>query len=385
MNDVTPEGQEAGLVDRAKAIILKPKEEWPVIDRETTPSGDIFTRYVVPLAAIGPVASLLGSQLFGFSALGISFRPSFMFSVSTAILTFVLALVSVFVISFIADKLATNFGGESSSRNAFKLVAYSMTASWLAGIFGIVPSLALLGIVGLYSFYLFYTGVTPLMKVPADKAMTYTIVTVICAIILNIIVGAIAYRVGGVFGGPSLSDGVISSGSTVSVPGAGTIDTGKLEQAAKDIEAAASGKAQSLAASDLQALLPASIGSYQRTSIESSKAGPASQAEARYEADGKSFRLKVADVAMAGALAGMAGAFGVEQNKEDADGYEKTTTVNGNLVQEKWNRSSNSGSFMTMVAKRFIVEADGEAASIDELKAAVSTVDAGRLASLAGG
>src|SRR5690606_27283636 len=108
-------------LDRAKAIILTPKEEWPVIDRETTSSGDIFTRYAVPLAAIGPVAQFIGSQAFGYRAFGVTYRPSFTASLSTAILTFVLSLVGLFIISLVADKIAPKFGGESSSRNAFKV------------------------------------------------------------------------------------------------------------------------------------------------------------------------------------------------------------------------------------------------------------------------
>lgn len=387
MNDVTPGGSDNNLVERAKAIILKPREEWPIIERETVSSGDLFTRYAVPLAAIGPVSQFIGGQLFGYGALGFTYRPGIMGGLSMALVGYVLSLIGLFVISFAANKLAPTFGGESSSRNAFKLVCYSMTASWIAGIFGLIPSLSFLAIVGLYSFYLFYLGAGPLMKVPAEKSVTYTIVTVVCVLLLYIVIGTVTARVTGLFGGMALQSGTVSDsdGGTITLPGGDALDTGKIEQAAKDIEAAATGKAETVAASDLQALLPTSIGSYQRTSIESSKAGPASQAEARYEADGKSFRLKVADVAIAGAMAGMAGVFGVEQNKEDADSYEKTTTVDGNLVQEKWDRSSNSGSFMTMVGKRFIVEADGEAASIDELKAAVASIDAGRLASLAGG
>jgi len=385
MTETTPDTTDDGLVARAKAIILKPRETWPVIAREATPSGDIFTRYALPLAAIGPVAVFLGGQLFGYSV-GFTFRPSIMSALAMAIGTYVMSLVGLFIVSFVADWLAPKFGGESSSRNAFKLVVYSMTASWIAGIFGLVPSLLFLGLVGLYSFYLFYLGAGPLMKVPQDKAAGYTAVTVVAVIVLYACIGALTSRLSDMVGGTSLLTGTVSTpdGGTVSLPGGGSIDTGKIEQAAKDIEAAASGQTATVAASDLQALLPASVGSYQRTSVESGKAGPASQAEGRYEADGKSFRLKVSDIAVMGAVAGMAGALGVEKNKEDADGYEKTTTVDGNLVQEKWDRSSSSGSFMTMVGKRFIVEAEGEAASIDQLKAAVATIDVGKLASLAG-
>lgn len=385
--DVNPVGSGApSIVDRAKAIILQPKAEWPVIQTEATPSGEIFTRYAVPLAAIGPVAQLLGSQLFGFSAFGVTYRPSLAGSLSMAIIGFILSLLGIFIISFIANKLAPKFGGEQSSRMAFKLVVYSMTASWLAGIFGLVPSLSFLAIIGLYSFYLFYTGVGPLMKVPPEKALTYTIVTVLCVLVIYIIIASVTAGVGRLVGGTSygnMEGGSVTSsdGKTMAIPGLGTVDTAKLEQAAKDVENSQNRTA--IEPATLQALLPASIGGYQRSSISSSKAGPASHAEAVYTAGDKSITLKVSDIAAMGALAGMAGAFGVESNEENADGYERTTTVDGNLTTEKWNRTSSSGTYSTMIAKRFMIEAEGDAGSIDELKAAASRIDTGKLAGLA--
>ena len=385
--DVNPVGSGApSIVERAKAIILQPRSEWPVIEGETMPSGDIFMRYAVPLAAIGPVAQLLGSQLFGYSAFGVTYRPPLIGSISAAIVGFILSLLGLFIISFIANKLAPKFGGEGSSRAAFKLVVYSMTAGWLAGIFGLIPSIGFLAILGLYSFYLFYTGVGPLMKVPPEKALTYTIVMVLCMLVIYLIIGSLTAGVNRLVGGTnygSMEGGSVTSsdGETMAIPGIGTLDTAKLEEAAKDAENAQNRVAVEPAI--LQGLLPASIGSYQRSSISSSKAGPASHAEAVYTAGDKSITLKVSDIAAMGAIAGMAGAFGVESNEETADGYERTTTVDGNLTTEKWDRTSNSGAYSTMVAKRFMIEAEGDAGSIDELKAAATRIDTGKLAALA--
>ena len=385
--DVNPVGSGApSVVERAKAIILQPRSEWPVIEAETTPSGEIFTRYAVPLAAIGPVAQLLGSQLFGFSAFGVTYRPSLAGGLSMAIIGFILALLGIFIISFIANKLAPKFGGESSSRAAFKLVVYSMTAGWLSGIFALIPSISFLSILGLYSFYLFYTGVGPLMKVPPEKALTYTIVTVLCVLVIYIIIASVTAGVGRLVGGSnygSMEGGTVTSsnGETMAIPGIGTVDTAKLEEATKDVENAQNRTA--IAPGTLQGLLPASIGSFARSSVSSSKAGPVSQAEAVYAVDDKSITLKVSDIAAMGAIAGMAGAFGVESNEENADGYERTKTVDGNLTTEKWDRTSNSGAYSTMVAKRFMIEAEGDAGSIDELKSATTRIDTGKLAALA--
>jgi hypothetical protein len=69
-----------------------------------------------------------------------------------------------------------------------KVSAYAPTAAWLAGVFNIIPALAILGILGLYSLYLLHTGIAALMKPPADKALIYTIAVIVCAIILWVII-----------------------------------------------------------------------------------------------------------------------------------------------------------------------------------------------------
>src|SRR3546814_10742184 len=72
-----------------------------------------------------------------------------------------------------------------------KVAAYSATAAWVAGIFAIVPSLAMLSILGLYSLYLLYLGLSRLMKAPEEKALAYTAVTIVAAIVLAVIIGAV--------------------------------------------------------------------------------------------------------------------------------------------------------------------------------------------------
>src|SRR5438552_15548428 len=59
------------LVDRAKAILMKPKEEWPVIAAEKTEIATLYRTYVIPLAAIGPVANAIGGALIGTNLVGV--------------------------------------------------------------------------------------------------------------------------------------------------------------------------------------------------------------------------------------------------------------------------------------------------------------------------
>jgi hypothetical protein len=193
----------AGLVGRAKAIIMQPRAEWPRIAAETTDPKTLFMSYAVPLAAIGPIAALIGSLVFGYSFLGVTVRPSATAALSTAIVSYVLSLVSLFVVALVANFLSPKFGGRDSFPAAFRLVVYSMTAAWLAGIFGLIPQLAILGIVGLYSLYLFYLGATPVVGVPQDKALGYTVVTVLVAIVAYFVVGLLAAAITGGMGATS--------------------------------------------------------------------------------------------------------------------------------------------------------------------------------------
>ena len=53
------------LVARAKAVTLSPDSEWPVIAAEPATIGGLYTGYVMILAALGPVAGLIGGALWG--------------------------------------------------------------------------------------------------------------------------------------------------------------------------------------------------------------------------------------------------------------------------------------------------------------------------------
>lgn len=371
------------LVARAKAIVLTPKDEWPKIAAETQTPGDIFTRYVIPLAAIGPVATLIGGQVFGYGAFGFTYRPSLVAALGSAAITFLLTLVGVVVLTFIAEFLAPKFGGEANRAQAFKLVAYGSTASWLAGIFGLIPSLGFFGLLGLYSVYLYYTGATPVMKVPQEKSAAYTAVTIVCAILLTIIVAPITAAIGGLFFAPSAYSGGDASGK-ISLPGGGTLDVDKAEEFGKQMEDAANGNIVPVPVAQMQTLLPGSIGAYQRTATETSAMGQVGgQASATYEASPHRFTLKIVDMSALGALAGMGAALGVEQSREDADSYERTQTIDGQIRTEAWNKTNNNGKYSVVVGNRFLVEADGGANNIDELKAAVATIDPDDLQDLA--
>ena len=180
------------LVDRAKKILLQPKSEWAVIAAEPHTVQDLYTGYVMILAAIPAVAWFIGFSIIGMGMLGVSYRVPITSGVAHMVVSYILGLGWVYVLALIIDALAPNFGGEKNFINALKVSAFSPTAMWLAGLFAIIPALSILGILGLYSLYLLYTGLPPLMRVPEEKAVPYVVVVIIVGIVLAIIVGALA-------------------------------------------------------------------------------------------------------------------------------------------------------------------------------------------------
>lgn len=179
------------VVARAKAILMTPKQEWAAIDAEPLNVSALLVGYVLPLAAIGPIARLVGFSVLGFGGV----RMSIGWGISQAITSFVLAVIGVFVLAWVINALAPTFGATQNMPQAIKLSAYSMTAAWLAGIFYILPALAILALIGaLYSLYLFFVGLPVLMKVPADKVVVYTIVIFVVYIIVFWLIGMITGR-----------------------------------------------------------------------------------------------------------------------------------------------------------------------------------------------
>lgn len=387
MTDVKPVSTPPRIVDRAKAIILTPKTEWPVIDAEPATIGGIFTGYVLLLAAIPPIAGFLGGQIFGFGAFGFSYRPSLVGGIALALTQYVMSLAGTFLLAVIINFLAPNFGGQRDKLKAMKVAAYSGTAGWLAGIFSLLPPISFLGLVGLYSLYLLYLGLPRLMRAPQDKAIVYTIVTIVAGALLFLIAGLVTAPITryATFGGAEAVSGEMT------VPGVGKVDLDKLDAASKQMEAAAAkmeeaaktGKSTAIPPATLQAMLPERVGRFTRTEVESSGMSAGANARGTYSAGSDTLTLQVTDLSVAGAFAGLGAALNVQSNKQTATGYEKTETKDGSIVNEEWDNESHRGKYGMTIANRFMVEAEGTVGNIDELKGAVAALGPEKLAALA--
>jgi hypothetical protein len=405
------------LIARVKAILLTPKTEWPVIAGEPATVADIYKSYVVVLAAIPAVFSFLQMSVIGTNLwLTGPMRMGIGIGLSSAIVTYVLTLVTIYVMALIIDALAPTFSAQKDRVQALKTVAYAYTASWIAGIGYILPGLGfLLTIVGgIYSIYLLYLGLPHTMKCPQEKAAGYTAVSIIIAIILSILVGAV---VGGMFG----MGAYMRSASTFHTSDDVDVDKdsplGKVEQWSKNVESAGkqleaaqksgdqhaqsdamkkmmgaalgSGDVEALPPDRLKPFLPETLAGMSRSNFSVARNNAMgiqlTEAKATYSDDaGRSVDLEITDTGTAQGLLALAGWSGMEGESETDHGYEKTYRKDGRLVHEQWDKGDSRGEYAVVIGERFTVKVEGKADSMNELKSALDSLDLSSLEALKG-
>ncbi len=172
------------LMARLCALLLSPRREWRAIAAEPSDPLTLFVRVILPLSAIPPAVKLFAwSLVFGFLSFGTALLA--------ALLAYVLSLASLWLLAVIASRLAPYFDGSEDFDEALKLVAYAATASWLGGIFRLVPALGVLSLLAtLYSLFLLARGAPALLGVPTERAPAYAAAIGFAALCLFILVAA---------------------------------------------------------------------------------------------------------------------------------------------------------------------------------------------------
>jgi Yip1-like protein len=162
------------IIERVKSILVKPKQEWLVINGESTSASNLAINYLLPLAIVAALATFIGVAFimtYGSTKLG-------MF---VALRLFVSLIVAVYVAGYIADAVAPSFGSEKNLNKSMQLVGYSATPIFIACIIGLFPDLLWLGLVlgSVFAIYLLFLGLPVLKKTPEDKIPIYLIVIVL--------------------------------------------------------------------------------------------------------------------------------------------------------------------------------------------------------------
>jgi len=389
------------LIERAKSILLTPKQAWPVIDAEPASVASIYKEWLVIMAAIPAVCGFIGMSFVGIGMFGFGYKTPIIGGLVTMVLGYVLTLVMAYVMALIVDALAPSFGATKNPVGALKVVAYGSTAVYVAGLLKLIPSLSVLGIIAAcYSVYLMYLGLQSVMKTPEDKAAGYTAVVVIIFIVASIIVGTISAMFMG-FGalsagafGSRTSNAEVNAGTDALAAAAARMDAAraKIDSAQKsgDPASAAAAAGEMLGAltgaggapipvADLKAQLPEALGALKRESFETSGGAAmgisTSVAKAGYVAGDQRAQLTISDLGGLGGLASVATWANVTVDKETPDGIEKTYKDGGRTIHEEY-RKDGSRSEITFILKNgIIVETTGDKIDGATLKSMASAIN----------
>lgn len=401
------------LVQRIQDILLKPKDTWPQIAAEPATVQSLYKEWLLILAAIPAVAGFIGLSVVGVGAFGVSYRMPFVGGLVHMVLSYVMSLGMVYLLSLLVNALAPTFGGTPNPLAALKLVAFGSTAGFVGGVFQLLPSLSMLGMLcSLYSIYLIYLGLPVLMQNPPEKSAGYTAAVIVAGIVAGLVVGAVATAVVGVgsWGSQHAGAGAV----TIKGPGGDvTLDTSKMEEAAKRMEAlgkqmeaaqakgdnAAAGKAlgemmgavtgaaggaKPMLSADLKALLPEAIGDFKRNSIEAQSGGAiginSSSAKARYANGDKSISLDITDMGSLSGMVGLAAWANMTMDKETDGRIERVFKQGDRTVREDYRKDGSHAELTVLLPNGVIVEARGDQVGIEQLRSALGGIDINKLA-----
>ena len=165
------------IIKRTTNILLKPAEEWKVIENENQTKSAVLSGYALPYIIVIALTSGIGSMIFSLGFFSVSYV------IATTIVSVIVPVAGIFISSYIINLLAPGFGSKPNINNAFKLVVYSYTASFIVSIVtGLLPILIFISVAGLYSMYILWVGFGPMMKTPEDKKVGYAIVSILIII-----------------------------------------------------------------------------------------------------------------------------------------------------------------------------------------------------------
>jgi hypothetical protein len=272
-----------------------------------------------------------------------------------------------------------------------------------------------------------------LMRCPKEKSLGYTMVLILCAIVVSAVIGILSTCaatglglagigamgrldranttaasdaggvIAGIFGGQSDADKARVSAALSQLQKIGE-DAQKANtrgapdpKASADLTAAlnavgaivSGGKdVQPVDFRKLREMLPETLAGMKRVDA-TGQSGEAmgikgSSATARYtDGAGASLNVDISDMGSLAGLAGLASRFDPSMEKETETGYERTSKVNGQIVHERYDRRAKSGEISIILAERFNVAVRGNGVEPATLQGAIKQIDMAGLVALA--
>lgn len=190
----------SNIVQRVTNIMLRPRQEWLLIETEQPNTTRLIGGYALALAMIPALASVIKYGILGYNFLGLTTR-----SLGTGIekgLTHLLAsIIGVYLLAWVIDELAPSFESPKNFGRSLQLAVYCYTPQWLAGILILFSTKLnmIIFLISLYAIYLLATGIPVLKETPKDKVTGYVSLTIIAMIVIGLLAGMVLASILGIF------------------------------------------------------------------------------------------------------------------------------------------------------------------------------------------
>ena len=223
----------AFLIERTKKVITDPVGVWQEVASETSGIKEIYTRYVIPMAAIPVICEFIKMVLIGQD---IPFIGTIHWSIGEgiyfSILRYVFLLAGVYLGACVIEFLSPKFSTNVSKETGVKLLAYAAAPSYVGGVFSLFPWLGFVSLVlGLYSLYVLFQGFTVLTQVEEAKKVPFFASFVVVGFVVMVIFGGLV-----AFVGPDAPTPQMQNLEKIELPGGKTIDVNELQKSMEHLK-----------------------------------------------------------------------------------------------------------------------------------------------------
>jgi Yip1 domain len=179
-------------------LVFRPKAEWDAIAGEQTSVDALLRRYILPLALLAPVATVIGMKTFDRD-----WDPVHGFLVpadkilAAGVTTYFATVGSILVLAAIFTLIAPMFGVVRDYLAALKVATYGAIPVLLTGATLFLPVMAIVTMVGVcHTLFLFWVGVRRVLHVPHGAAAEFVGISLVLLTFLSVLIGAAASAIG---------------------------------------------------------------------------------------------------------------------------------------------------------------------------------------------
>ena len=186
------------IINHIGGIQKNPVAHFEAITLEKRSVSDLFLGYILILAAIPPLAGLIGTTQFGWSfAAGATVKLTFASALKISIAYYLAILVAIYTLAKLIQWMSRTYGGDQPLERCLALTSYAATLMFLIGVLQIYPVMWLNYIAGLavlaYTVYRLYIGTPIMMRIPREQGFLFS--SAILAVGMVALIGRLASTV----------------------------------------------------------------------------------------------------------------------------------------------------------------------------------------------